>query len=653
MSSTVAYSVRSLIFFLSIFLVVSFYSYAQEVPIKPLDEVKVLGFSTEHFMAGLKVQKIDSTTLAKFQYQTLAEFLQFQAPVAFKSYGMGQLTSIAFRGTGAVHTAVLWNDVNINNPMAGQTDFSTVPVLGFDQLAIQYGSSASCVGSGAVGGSILLSSLPQWKQKGINLTVGGQYASFDNYNGQIGLRFATDTKTGWQFSGKTLLYGSQFNNHYNQTERSDNAGRTYSLEPSETAQNGFIQDVYLKQKNGNLLSVNLWLTDNKLTIQPDIIDFREVTQTRSIRALSAYQFGKTNLKMGFIRDIIDYGIGDLSKISHSESDQYIARIEHEYSYTKENSFWNTSLRIGTEFIHYATRVDGYGGKVITENRQDVFALLRQQITQKFTASFNLRQAFSSQYTAPFTPSVGLEYTVISNLNDQVKLTANVGRSYRLPTLNERYWKVLGNPNIRPESGFNKEIGINWKSIISENINTSLGMNAYHNLIDDWTYWNPDKGYHVENLQQVLSKGLEFTGSIKYLKNKKIAGISITYAYTNSSQQKVYDAYAVDVIGQQLIYVPVHTINTMGYLGRGNWTLSLQGLYNSERFITFDHSGRPFPPYMLMNVTLTGKIKIGKAEGNLIFQANNVTDTVYPNLKKNAMPGRTFSVGLVFSSKIFQ
>lgn len=653
MSSTVAYSIRPLIFFLSILLLISLRSHAQEVPIKPLDEVKVLGFSTEHFMAGLKVQKVDSTTLAKFQYQTLADFLQFQSPVAFKSYGTGQLTSIAFRGTGAVHTAVLWNGININNPMAGQTDFSTVPVLGFDQLAIQYGSSASCVGSGAVGGSILLGSVPQWKQKGVNLTIGGQYASFDNYNGQVGLRFATNTKSGLQFSGKTLLYGSQFNNHYHQTERSDNRGRTYSLEPSETAQSGFIQDVYLKQKNGNLLSVNLWITDNKLTIQPDVIDFREVTQTKSFRALSAYQFGKTNLKMGFIRDIIDYGIGDLSKISHSESDQYIARVEHEYSHKKDNSFWNTSLRIGTEFIHYATRVDGYGGEVITEDRQDVFALLRQQITQKFTASVNLRQAFSSKYTAPFTPSLGLEYTVISDLNNQVKLTGNIARSYRLPTLNERYWKVLGNPAIRPESGFNQELGINWKSIISENINTSLGINAYHNLIDDWTYWNPDKGYRVENLQQVLAQGFELSGGVKYLKNKYLAGFSSTYAYTNSSQQKVYDVYALDIIGKQLIYVPLHTLTGTTYIGKGDWSLNLQGLYNSERFITFDHSGRPFPPNFLLNSTVSGKIKVGKVQTNLIFQVNNLTDTVYPSVRKNAMPGRSFSLGLVFSEGFFQ
>jgi vitamin B12 transporter len=636
--SSIVYSIR----FWVIPLLLGFlpvYIHAQEIPNQQIEEVKVLGFSTEHFMAGLKVQKIDSTTLSRFQFQTLADFLQYQSPVAFKSYGSGQLTSIAFRGTSAMHTAVLWNGLNINSPMAGQTDFSTVPVLGFDQLSIQYGSSASCVGSDAVGGSILLNSVPLWKQKGLNLTVGGQYGSFDNYNFQTGLRFVKSTKNGLQFSGKTLLYGSQFNNHFNETERTDNTGRTYPIEPSETSQKGFIQDLYVKKKNGNLWSFNVWLTDNKLSIQPDIIDFREITQSKAYRFLSTYQIKNTNLKVGFVRDIIDYGKGDFLSPSHSETARYIARA-------------NTTIRIGGEFVHFMAKVDGYGGGAITESRQDLFALIRQQFTEKLTISINLRQAFSTRYTVPFTPSFGLEYASISTEKNQLKFTGNIAKSYRLPTLNERYWKVLGNSAIRPESGFNKELGVSWKRIISPNLNTTLGINAYHNLIDDWTYWNPDKGYRVENLQQVLAKGFELSGNIKYLKDKYLAGFSSTYAYTNSTQQKVYDVYAVDIIGKQLIYIPIHTITGTAYVGKGNWSLNLQGLYNSERFVTFDHSGRPFPPNFLLNSTISGKIEVGKVQTNLIFQVNNLTDSVYPSVRKNAMPGRSFSLGLVLSEGFF-
>ncbi len=116
----------------------------------------------ERFMSGLKVQKIDSVTMEQFRFRNITDLLSLNTPIIIKNYGPGQLATVAFRGTSANHTAVLWNGLNINLPTLGQTDFSTIPVAGFDQLSVQYGSSASVVGTDAVGGSILLgSSMPQ------------------------------------------------------------------------------------------------------------------------------------------------------------------------------------------------------------------------------------------------------------------------------------------------------------------------------------------------------------------------------------------------------------------------------------------------------------------------------------------------------------
>ncbi len=622
--------------------------HAQEQPSKALAEVQVHGFAPERFMAGLKVQNIDSATLARFQFQTLADFLQFHSPVAFKSYGAGQLATIAFRGTSANHTALLWNGININQPNLGLTDFSTVPLLGFDEMAIQYGSAASCVGTDAVGGSILLNAAPRWKNIGSHTTAGFQYGSFDNWNAQSGYRFVKILKNNWQLSSKTLLYGGKVNNHFSETERADSDGRVYNVEPSETAQKGLVQDVFLRNKSGKLFSLNIWLTDNKLTIQPELLAQREITQTQAYRFLTGFQLKNTQFKIGYIKDIIDYGKGDFINPSHSETDRYIVRGEHEFFWKKDNSFNQTFLRIGAEYTHFITQVDGYGGNIITEDREDVFALLRQQLGQNLTLSINLRQALSSKYKVPFTPSLGVEYKLINLEKTQILLTGNIAKSYRLPTLNERYWQVLGNPDIKPENGFNKELGITLKNSFSETTNASIGFNAYHNLIDNWTYWNPDRNYRVENLLQVLSQGFEFTTTVKYLKGKTIAGFSSIYAFTDASQQNSYNAYSVDIIGKQLIYVPVHSLALNSYVGKGDWTLNVQGLYNSERFVTFDHSGSPFPPYFLLNTSISGKIKLGKIQSNIIFQFNNLTNTVYPNVKKNAMPGRSFQVGLVLN-----
>lgn len=642
---------------------IPFWSLAQKnIPIddctdcKSLNEVQVFGFSPERFMSGLKVQKVDSINLARFQFQNLAEFLQFQAPISFKSYGAGQATSISFRGTSANHTAVLWNGLNINSPTLGQSDFSTIPLLGFDKMSIQYGSAASCVGSDAVGGSVLLGSSPNWNnQEGVNILAGAQIGGVPNggfnYNANAGLRSIKSYKK-IIFASKTLFYSSDFNNKFEGTHSSriDRKGREYLIEPSKTSQKGLVQDLYFRPKihKENLFYINIWLTDNKLTIQPAIIDFREITQTQAYRFLTGYQFGNTAVKAGFIRDILDYGKGDFISPSHAQTDRYILRGEHDFSWnnSKTELLKNSTLRIGSELVHYATRVDGYGSDLIHENRGDVYALLRSNISAKLNTSINLRQAFSSRYKVPFTPSFGLDYKLITKQNTQIYLSGSVAKSYRLPTLNERYWKVLGNLDIKPERGLNKEIGIEWKQLLGKFYKTSLGINAFHNLIDDWTYWNPDRNYHVENLQQVLSKGLEFTSTLKYndFVAQKTAGLILSYSLTNASQQKVYDIYAADIVGKQLIYVPRHAASSSIYYGQKRWNFGLQSMFNSARFITFDHSGQPFPPHFILNSTFTFTIK----QANLVFQVNNITNTVYPNVKKNAMPGRSFQIAFILN-----
>jgi vitamin B12 transporter len=260
-------------------------------------------------------------------------------------------------------------------------------------------------------------------------------------------------------------------------------------------------------------------------------------------------------------------------------------------------------------------------------------------------SLNLRQALSSNYRVPFTPSFGFEYLFIATEKTKLTCSGNVARSYRLPTLNERYWLVLGNPDIRPENGFNKEAGLALKQTLSGELTMNLGLNLYHNLIDDWTYWNPDKGYRVENLQQVLARGFEFSAGLIYRRGHLSSGVNSIYALNNTTQQKVYDAYAADIVGKQLIYVPLHTVTNSAFFAWKDWSFTAQALYNSERYVTFDHSGRPFSPYFLMNALVTAKVKPGRSQGHFNVQVNNLTDTVYPSVKKNAMPGRSYSMGL--------
>ncbi|RRB06917.1 TonB-dependent receptor plug domain-containing protein [Larkinella rosea] len=602
-----------------------------------LPTVTIRGSTPERFSAGQKTQRIDSVTLEQFRFQNLTDVLTYTTPIAFKIYGTGQLATASFRGTSSNHTAVLWNGININQPTLGQTDFSTLPVAGFDQLAVQYGSSASCVGSDAVGGSILLMSNPKWKQPGFLISAGQKVASFRNYTTQVGAKFVSPAGKNSQIAGKTFFYTTDAHNDYPYRERGN-----YFVEQSITKQKGFIQDLYIRNRKNQQLSVNIWLTDNDLTVTPFDTTVRERTRSQSYRFLTTYETNKLTLRLGWIRDIIDYARGNFTNPSHSETDRLISRIEREFTIPVKTG--RISLRVGGEWSHYRTRVDGYGDQPIQENRADLFALARLELS-RWLFSANLRQAFVTRYDPPITPSVGAEYLIIKTAQSSLTAKGSIARSYRVPTLNERYWKVLGNPDIRPENGFNLEAGIAEQWRPNERFSLSTETTVFRNRIDDWSYWNPDYGYRVENLQLVVSRGLEWNGSLNYMTPRWQSGLTLGYALNRSSQERVYNVYAQDIIGKQLVYVPKHTGRFSAYVAHGKNRLTIQNQVNSRQYITFDNI-QFLRGYLLTNVLLETEVKLGPVETRIQGQINNLFDTVYLNVKRNAMPGRHFSIQLI-------
>ncbi|WP_439582524.1 TonB-dependent receptor plug domain-containing protein [Dyadobacter bucti] len=605
-----------------------------------LETVIVKGFAPEKFMSGLKIQKIDSTTLSQFRFQNIGELLSYHTPIAFKNYGPGQLSTASFRGTSANHTAVLWNGLNINSPTLGQTDFSTIPVAGFDQLSVQYGSAASIVGTDAVGGSILLNSVSQ--PNGIFAFAAGQLDSFLNNYGQTGARYGTGLTKNWDFSGKTTINYSSMVNQFQRRAR-----KGYSFLSSETFQQALVQDLFFTSKDNQEISAHIWLTKNKMTVVPGDSQNRELTSTEAYRTMVRYQIKNLAFRTSWVRDVIDYAKGDYANLDHAFTDKFSNRAEKDFTLNFGLSEGNVQVKAGAEMTHYRTHVSGYEKSLITETRGDLFMLTRLQANVRWLVSANLRQALITKYNPPFTPSLGTEYQLIQNLRYRLKIRGSYARSYRVPTLNERYWKDLGNPDIRPESGWNKEIGFEQRYTSGTNSVFTSSVSAYHNRVKDWTYWNPSRNYHVENLQEVLARGIEVQAGWHGNEGLWNWGADLGYAYNRSSQEKVYDAYSADVIGKQLVFVPIHTTNFNAFLQYKSSRLSSQVQSGSKRFSTFDNS-QFLNGYTLTNILIENTVTWDKTKMRIQGQVNNIGNTFYLSVRNYAMPGRSFAVNVIVS-----
>jgi len=599
-----------------------------------LQEVAIRGFSPVRYMAGSYVQRLDSTLHQQYASRRLDELLGQYTSLAFRSYGNGQMSTIAFRGLTSSHTAVIWNGININLPSIGQTDFTSLNLASMESVAIQYGAGSSNLGSDAIGGSILLDNAPV-RNHGLHIQAGGRLGSYENHSYQLNARYRTSLNDQWHFAGKTGFFRAAYPNRYPELTFK---GRR--LESSSTYQYSITQDLYWEHRKGQTLSAHFWFNNHDITQRPNQPAFREFTGMESTRALLKYADDKWNLSASFVRDITDYGTGDYSFMDRSLTDRYGIKVQREWMTRFSKS--SLSFLTGLDFNHFRAKVNGYESPQIDENRADLYLLSRWQLDQGLVISLNLRQAINEGYRVPFTPSVGLDLPLYSNSRYRLGLSGNLAKSYRVPTLNERYWKDLGNPDILPESGMNMEIGLYQDYQLLKYFQLKTRYNAFHNLVDNWVYWNPSSSYRAENLQQVLSRGVEFHHHLTYHRSHWSAGITSLVSHTRSTQQKAYDHYSEEILGRQIRFVPVWVSNLNAFVSYRQSTLTLQHHFESRRYI---NDLQYLPPYYLIDLMLDQSLRAGRTIFSFQARASNLTNQLYLNVRSNAMPGRNFHISL--------
>jgi len=156
------------------------YAKAQTVldSIQQLDEVVLSDIKLKQFASGYKITKINDSTILR-NSPTLTKLLSFNSNIYFKENGFGMLSSPSFRGTNASQTAVIWNGININSQLNGQTDFNLINVSNFDSVDIRSGGGSVQYGSGSIGGSIHLNNKLRFYSH-FNNTLSVSYGSFNS-----------------------------------------------------------------------------------------------------------------------------------------------------------------------------------------------------------------------------------------------------------------------------------------------------------------------------------------------------------------------------------------------------------------------------------------------------------------------------------------
>ena len=401
--------------------------------------------------------------------------------------GPGKVSAMFLRGTNATQVLVLVDGIRIGSATAGTTPIQQIPVDQIQRIEIVRGPFSSLYGSEAIGGviQIFLRHAPGTFTPNASVGVG----SYRHWNASSGFSAAGDK--GWVSVQAT----------HDQT-KGINACRVGAAE----AFAGCFAD------------------------QPD----RDGVHDNALTVNGAYQFNDQ-----WSADALAMRSEGLNKYdgSFSDADAYATQVLGGQLHFRPNDALNLSLRAGSsadfdeDFLegvyvdHFNTRralgslqadvVLGGGllsagmdwqRETIASNytftrdartNRGVFAQWQRSFGAQ-SLQLNARRDNNSQFGGKTTGSVLWGWSFAKDL----RVTASWGTAFRAPTFNDLYYPGFSNPNLRPESSRNVEIGLRGTPGWGH-----WSLSVYRNDVSDLIAW--DAALNLpNNIDRARITGLE-------------------------------------------------------------------------------------------------------------------------------------------------
>jgi len=603
---------------LSFILICCQYALAQDTIAVKLQEVSISDLHLKKHSASQSVLKL-SDSIIKNNKPSLTSLLNYNSLIYFKENGLGMVSSVSFRGTTAQQTAVIWNGININSQLNGQTDFNTISTRNFNSITVRSGGGSAIYGSSAIGGSIHLNNDLSFKRN-ITGEVQVDYGSFNtlgtHFNGKIGSDKIA-TQIGFSRNSSDNDYT------FPETDKKNENGKYYN--------NSFNVDFGYKFNEKHYVKFYSQLYDGE----------RHFSAALGSSSKSKYQNFDT-------RNLLEWKAFYSSRFT---STLRLAHLEEEYKYfenaakekfsfgksetsiIKYDASFNLFSKMTVDAIVDYTQTKGSGSDLTSDTRKigSASLLIKHNVANWFLYELSSRKEITNQYQSPLLFSVGTVFKPLSFY--RIKL--NGSRNYRIPSFNDLYWEGSGNKDLKPESSYQAEMG---HELFTKHV--SLQVTGFGIKIDDLIQWKPNETglWTPENVAKVKTYGIELVLKLNKQFGRHGFDLTSSYGYTKSINEKTE---------KELIYVPNHKWVTNFQYAYRRFSLNGQVLYNGQVFTSSDNENI-LADFMVLNSGIS--YGFGKKQNYKVgFQAANISDENYQNVLGRPMPGRnyTLNINLIF------
>lgn len=586
---------------------------------------------------------IDHKSKLFYQTQSLANLIQAQTNVFIKNYGTNNLSTLSIRGTSAAQSQVIWNHIPLNSAVTGYSDLSLLTAGFFDAVQLQYSGSSSLYGNGNMGGTVLLQS-QSFKQDFFQANF--SFGSFSNYKAFL--------KAGWIKDKHKLQVRAIGLMGKNNFSYQDLYGQKQNLQHALQQQAGVLADyqtqVPLFSKiHPLIIDLHSWYQYDYRAIPPTLyenISVKNQTNNNWRNALSFYQSlpddWNAYLHFGWQQEQYQYQ----DSLAFQFQNYKLQNVYAEFGlHSIADKVWKNTRHSFLFFVPFQAQfLQRKGNNNVDKTiRGGIAAAYQIKWKDQLAFQIKLRQEWQQDLKIPLVYGALLSYQGLQQDWQKTKITiplfVSIQNGFRVPTLNELYFFPGGNPNLKPESSFNLEVGWSLHLQPQNNAFRSMILKSafFHRQVEDWIYWLGNSIWTPYNIAAVRTYGWDWQWNMEY---EIIDGLRLIansdYAYTIATTQSSYISGS-NSIGKQIPYTPRYLINSNLGAAWGQFFFQILHQYSGYRFTQLDES-EFLPPYTLWGFQASYYFTLPQNQViSTQFQVQNLTNLAYQSVRGRPMP----------------
>lgn len=612
------------------------------------------------------LQILSQKKLATLNALQVSDAVKYFSGVTVKDYGgIGGLKTVSVRSLGAAHTAVSYNGMTLSDCQNGQIDIGRLSLENVDMLSLANGQSDQIFQAARLFASAAVLNIrtaaPKFEDdRPVNGKLAMRGGSFGLLNPsayvnvRLGDRWSVHVDGEWLYSNGQypylLHYGSAGTDSVSRERRQNTDVNNLRAEAmfygsfSDTDEMQ-VQVYYYGSERGlpgatiyyntlNFSSQRLW--DNTFFAQAH---YKKDWDKWAFRVDGKYNFGYTRYldptmlnsagreENTYRQQEYYVSAGGLYKIIPNLSvslntDAFVNTLWADltdFSFPVRYS-WLTALAVK----YVSNRVLATGSLLATLTEEQV------RIGQSADIPFRL-SPYASVSVQPFE-------------RVDLRVRAFYKNIFRLPTFNDLYYGRIGNPDLKPETTNQYNLGLTYSVRIGRYVPLlSFTADAYHNDVRDKIVAFPSKNIYtwtMLNYGKVSINGLDLTGEAAFYPWEKI-GLSIGGTYTYQRALNVTDPDSREY-GHQIPYTPRVSGSGKAALETPWVNLAYSVVWSGHRYaVNQNYAENRVPGYSDHSLSASRTFHVGRTELACSVECLNLGGKNYEVVRYFPMPGRSW------------